>query len=211
MKIKHFIILISVFIVTTVASATYIYFSLDKEEIYTPIEIASPPNNISEPETEVDINSNDTTEFELVEIETKDKPLKFIMPVNSNEFGMKFSDGQLIYSKTLNEWRTHNGIDILEKVGTPVFAIEDGTIKEIISTPDEGIKIIIEHRDGYKSVYSNLSTTKMVELNDEIKKGEVISGIGKTAAFEYQEPDHLHFEMYKDGLLINPLNVITPE
>lgn len=145
---------------------------------------------------------------EIKNTDSKNKPLEFIMPVNSNEFGMKFSDGQLVYSKTLNEWCTHNGIDILEKIGTPVFAVEDGTIKEIVSTTDEGIKIIIEHRNGYKSIYSNLSTTKMINLNDIVKKGQVISGIGKTASFEYNEPDHLHFEMYKDNLPINPLSII---
>jgi murein DD-endopeptidase MepM/ murein hydrolase activator NlpD len=121
---------------------------------------------------------------------------------------MEFSNGQLIYSKTLNEWHTHNGLDILAKLGAPVFAIEDGIVKEISSTPTEGIKITIEHRSGYSSVYSNLSTTQMVNLNDEVKKGQVISGIGKTAAFEYSEPDHLHFEIYKDGLVVNPSGLI---
>jgi len=211
LKLKQIFLFIAVFLIATVASATYVHFSSDKYEIYTPTEINTPQNDILEAETEVDINSNDTLEDEInfSEIELENKPLEFIMPVNSNKFGMEFSDGQLIYSKTLNEWRTHNGIDIIEKVGTPVFAVEDGIVKEIVSTSDEGIKITIEHRDGYKSVYSNLSTTKMVNLNDEVKKGQVISGIGKTSAFEYQEPDHLHFEMYKDGLLINPLNVIN--
>jgi len=212
MKLKHIFLFVFIFIITTVASATYVYFSIGKDDnIHTPSEINITQDNILEPETEVDINSNDIIEEEIenIRMQPKEEPLTFIMPVNSSNFGMPFSDGQLIYSKTLNEWRTHNGIDILEKCGTPVFAVESGTIKEIISTPDEGIKITIEHKDGYKSVYSNLSTTKMVNLNDKVEKGQVISGIGKTAAFEYQEPDHLHFEMYKDGIVINPLDVIA--
>ena len=209
MKIKHFIILMVAFITITVASATYVYFSLEQDEIYTPTEINIPQNDFTAPETEVDINSNDTLVQEIKTPEPENQPLDFIMPINSTEFGMEFSEGQLVYSKTLNEWRTHNGVDILEKIGTPVFAVEDGIVKEIVSTTDEGIKITVEHREGYKSVYSNLSTTKMVNLNDEVKKGQVISGIGKTASFEYNEPDHLHFEMYKDDLLINPLSVIN--
>ena len=189
MKIKHFIILMVAFITITVASATYVYFSLEQDEIYTPTEINIPQNDFTAPETEVDINSNDTLVQEIKTNEPENQPLDFIMPINSTEFGMEFSEGQLVYSKTLNEWRTHNGIDILEKIGTPVFAVEDGIVKEIVSTTDEGIKITVEHREGYKSVYSNLSTTKMVNLNDEVKKGQVISGIGKTASFEYNEPD----------------------
>ena len=211
MKIKHLILIISIFIISAVASATYVYFSADEGEIYTPVEINVPKNDINEIETEVDINSNDELEnnIETSGDNNEDKPLEFIMPVNSNKFGMEFSNGQLIYSKTLNEWRTHNGLDILEKSGTPVFAIESGIIKEIVSSSDEGIKITIEHKDGYKSVYSNLSTTKMVNLNDKVEKGQVISGIGKTSGFEYQEPDHLHFELYKDDLLIDPLSIIN--
>ena len=211
MKIKHFIILISVFVIATVASATYVFFSNNEEEFYTPAEINIPKNDFTDIETEVDINSNDelNKEIETEQTNVENKPLEFIMPVNSTEFGMEFSNGQLIHSKTLNEWCTHNGLDIIEKVGTPVFAVEDGIVTEIVSTSNEGIKISIEHRFGYTSVYSNLSTTKMVNLNDEVKKGQVISGIGKTAAFEYQEPEHLHFEMYKDGLLINPTEVIN--
>ena len=49
----------------------------------------------------------------------------------------------------------------------------------------------------------------MVNLNDEIKKGQVISGIGKTSTFEYHEPEHLHFEMYKDEICENPLTHFT--
>ena len=103
----------------------------------------------------------------------------------------------------------HNGIDIIAKQGTPVKASESGKIVEISSNEQEGIKIIIEHKDGYKTVYSNLSTTKMVQEGQNITKGQTISGIGKTATFEYEESDHLHFEMYKDEKTINPLNIIS--
>ena len=51
----------------------------------------------------------------------------------------------------------------------------------------------------------------MVAPNQNVEKGQVISGIGKTSGFEYQEPDHLHFEIYKENLLIDPLSVIKFE
>ena len=121
---------------------------------------------------------------------------------------MKFSNNQLIYSNTLQEWITHNGIDIVAKIGTPVLASENGKIIEISNTIEDGLKITIEHKDGYKTVYSNLSTEKMVQKNQEINKGDVISRIGKTSTFEYNEKDHLHFEIYKDGTPINPLNLL---
>lgn len=141
-----------------------------------------------------------------VEISEQSKELEFIKPVNG-EIEMNYSPETLIYSKTLGEWKTHNGIDIKAERGTPVKASEEGTISSITETTDKGIEITITHKDGYKTVYSNLSTKSMVAPNQAVKRGEVISGIGNTAAFEYYEPDHLHFEVYKDGNLMDPNNI----
>ena len=49
----------------------------------------------------------------------------------------------------------------------------------------------------------------MVKVGQKVEKGRVISGIGNTASFEYYEPEHLHFEIYKNNKPINPLNVLT--
>lgn len=141
-----------------------------------------------------------------VEVSEQTKELEFIKPVNG-EIEMNYSPKTLIYSKTLGEWKTHNGIDIKAERGTPVKASEEGTISSITETTDKGIEITITHKDGYKTVYSNLSTKSMVAPNQAVKRGEVISGIGNTAAFEYYEPDHLHFEVYKDENLMDPNNI----
>jgi len=154
------------------------------------------------------INDFTKNEVETIEPAIIAKPLEFIMPIDSSEIGMKFSNGQLLYSETLGEWILHNGIDIVAKQGTPVLASESGKIIEISSNVQEGIKIVIEHKEGYKTVYSNLSTTKMVQEGQQIEKGQTISGVGKTATFEYEEKDHLHFEIYKDEKAINPLNLL---
>ena len=153
------------------------------------------------------------TDFTQIEIETIEKelikePLEFITPVKSNEIGMKFSNNQLVYSKTLDEWIMHTGIDIVAPIGSPVYASESGKIIEVSSNVGDGIKIIIEHDEGYKTIYSNLSTSKMIQEGETVEKGEKISTIGKTATFEYAEKDHLHFEIYKDNKAINPINLI---
>lgn len=198
---KYIITFTCIFAFSTLISIFYILLSHNAS--------STPPQNV----TELTPQIKPITDFTQTEIETADpkiveEPLEFVMPVDSNEIGMKFSNGQLVYSKTLGEWLLHNGIDIVAKKGTPVLASESGKIIEIINNTQEGIKIIIEHKDGYKTVYSNLSTTKMVQEGQEIKKGQAISGIGKTATFEYEEKDHLHFEIYKDDKAINPLSLI---
>jgi len=152
-------------------------------------------------------NQSTVTEIPLSIKEPEKKELSFMKPVDG-EIEMHYSPETLIYSKTLGEWKTHNGIDIKAERGTPVKAAEDGTITNITETADKGIEITISHDNGYQTVYSNLSTKSMVTLNQKIEKGQVISGIGNTAAFEYYEPDHLHFEVYKDGALIDPNSIL---
>jgi murein DD-endopeptidase MepM/ murein hydrolase activator NlpD len=204
---KYLLTFTCIFCLSTLASISYFF-------LFNNSSSHSTDNNIKVQNDILDtppINDFTQVEIETSENEVLETPLDFIMPVDSNEIGMKFSNGQLIYSKTLGEWIMHNGIDIVAKQGTPVKASETGKIIEISSNEQEGIKIIIEHKDGYKTVYSNLSTTKMVQERQEIKKGQAISGIGKTATFEYEETDHLHFEMYKDGKNVSPIKYLGNE
>ena len=158
----------------------------------------------SEPEIQV---TTDIIESNPVASVAEDEPLSFSYPV-SGEIGLSHSPDSLIYSKTLSEWTTHTGIDIKAKRGTPVCASESGTIDSITETANKGIEITIVHKDDYKTVYSNLSTKEMVKVGQKVEKGRVISGIGNIASFEYSEPDHLHFEIYKNNKPINPLDVL---
>ena len=160
--------------------------------------------NITEPKEEL--------KKEVMETNTKtvEKAKVFSLgyPV-AGEIGLNYSPNNLIYSKTLREWITHNGIDIKSDRGTPVKASEDGRVENITETSDRGIEIVLNHENGYKTIYSNLSSKDMVKVGEEVKKGQVISGIGNTSSFEYYEPDHLHFEVKKDGVFINPLEVLV--
>jgi murein DD-endopeptidase MepM/ murein hydrolase activator NlpD len=145
-------------------------------------------------------------ETEVIKVEA---PYVFslVYPVEG-EIGLEFSPNNLIYSKTLQEWTVHNGVDIDAKRGTPVKASESGIIENITETADKGIEIVISHENGYKTIYSNLPSKDIVRVGEEVLKGQVISGVGNTSAFEYYEPDHLHFEIKKDGKYINPLDVL---
>ena len=57
---------------------------------------------------------------------------------------------------------------------------------------------------GFKSFYSNLLTTEFVKEGEEVEKGQTIATVGETASFEVADDCHLHFEMYKDGVAVNP-------
>ncbi|MCX7842471.1 MAG: peptidoglycan DD-metalloendopeptidase family protein [Clostridia bacterium] len=129
---------------------------------------------------------------------------KFIVPV-LGPVTVEFAQDKLVYSKTLEEWRTHSGIDIGGEKGTPVKAVADGVVSEVKNDPRYGITVIINHNNGIKTVYANLASDEIVSPNQKVKQGEVIGSIGTTAAFESAEQPHLHFEVLKNNEPADPL------
>jgi len=125
-------------------------------------------------------------------------------PPVTGKIQTEYSMDKLIFSPTFNEWRTHSGVDIAAPRGEVVRAIGDGTILEIKNDPRYGFTIVIDHNNGYKSVYSNLANDQTMQVGKEVKQGDPIGAVGATAIFESAEPTHLHFELYKENKLVDP-------
>lgn len=153
--------------------------------------------------------SNNIVEEQKSEIkDTNTKPVE----VKDPEFGIpvegetvrSFAKDSLVYSQTLEEWIVHLGIDIKASRTTVVKASEAGTITAIKNDPRYGLTIVIEHVNGYKTVYSNLLTTEFVSEGDNVEKGQSIGTVGNSAAFEIVDEPHLHFEIIKDDVNVDP-------
>jgi len=138
---------------------------------------------------------------------TENKILTFIKPVEG-EISKEYAKDNLIYSETLEEWTTHLGIDIKAEKTTVVKASADGKIKSIKNDPRYGLSIIIEHQEGYETLYANLLTSEFVQVGEEVKQGQSIGTVGSTATFEIADEAHLHFEISKDGECIDPNTLI---
>ncbi len=152
--------------------------------------------------------TNKTTKVkESEEKEESKKELSFERPVEG-EIMKAYAKDNLVYSETLQEWTTHLGIDIKADKTTVVKAAEAGTVKTIKNDPRYGLTIIIEHDDGYKTVYANLLSSEFVVEGEKIEKGQSIGTVGNTATFEIVDEPHLHFEILKDGVQIDPSNFI---
>ena len=143
-----------------------------------------------------------TTEVEEPK-ETPKKELVFAYPIEG-EKTREFSMENLIYSETLEEWTTHQGLDIKADRTTVVKAAETGTVVAIKNDPRYGLTVIIEHENGFKTVYSNLLTTEFVTEDEKVEKGQSIGTVGNSAVFEIADEPHLHFEMIKDGEYVDP-------
>jgi murein DD-endopeptidase MepM/ murein hydrolase activator NlpD len=130
-----------------------------------------------------------------------------ILPVFGN-ISTDYSDTGLVYSKTIDSWVTHSGLDFKAEEGNPVRAALDGTVAELTNDAQWGLTIVLDHGDGVRTKYSNLSTLDLVSLGQKVKKGDVISGVGKTALCEVSEDAHLHFELLRDNQNMDPKNYL---
>lgn len=146
-------------------------------------------------------NSNPTEKENKQQSETVE--LSFVKPVEGDVV-RDFAIENLIYSDTLQEWTTHTGIDIKADKTTVVKSAEAGTIKTIKNDPRYGLTVIIEHSNGFQSVYSNLLTSEFVVEGEKVEKGQSLGTVGNTAAFEISDEPHLHFEILKDSVQVDP-------
>ena len=152
------------------------------------------------------INTNTTTETNSKaegKVEEKNVELNFAKPVDG-EIVRDFAVDSLVYSDTLQEWTTHTGIDIKADKTTVVKSAEAGIVKTIKNDPRYGLTVIVEHENGFQTVYSNLLTSEFVVEGEKVEKGQSLGTVGNTAAFEIADEPHLHFEILKDSVQVDP-------
>ena len=151
-----------------------------------------------EKETNVKVTNDEKSNVE--------ETVKFVEPVKG-EIIREFAPESLVYSETLKEWVTHNGVDIKSDKASVVVSACDGKVAAIKNDPRYGLTIIIEHNNGYKTVYANLLTSEYVIQGEEVTAGQTIGTIGNSANFEIADDYHLHFEVLKDGKYLDPVSI----
>ncbi|MDI6618055.1 MAG: M23 family metallopeptidase [Clostridiales bacterium] len=122
--------------------------------------------------------------------------------------GNGFAVDSMVYSETLKQWTTHNGMDIKSEFGNDVVAVADGTVKRVYTDGKLGVTVEMDLGNGITARYSNLDSSVEVEEGQNVKAGDVIGRIGNTALFEIADGDHLHFEVLKDGKNVNPADYV---
>ena len=161
--------------------------------------ITNTTTNVASANADANSEGNQTNATETAE----NKTLSFSMPVEG-EIVKDFAQDNLIYSNTLEEWTTHTGIDIKADKTTVVKSAEAGMVKTIKNDPRYGLTIVIEHENGFQTVYSNLLTSEFVVEGENVEKGQSLGTVGNTAAFEIADEPHLHFEILKDSVQVDP-------
>lgn len=135
-----------------------------------------------------------------------EEPLHFELPV-AGKIIAEYSGDDLVYNETLKDWRAHSGVDFAAKLGEEVLASADGTVEDVFDS-EMGRCIIINHKDGFATMYANLSDETKLKKGETVKKGDVIGTIGNTSLGDVTEGEHLHYEIIKDGKNVNPVDYL---
>ncbi|WP_352400240.1 M23 family metallopeptidase [Anaerotignum sp.] len=121
--------------------------------------------------------------------------------------GMVTSSCGVRENPVLNKIEFHNGIDIAVVVGTEVAAVRSGVVRVVRTSETFGKVLEYETEDGYKVMYAHLSDV-LVKPGEKIKQGEIVAKSGNTGL---STGPHLHYSLWKDGKLIDPLSYVTLE
>ncbi len=113
-----------------------------------------------------------------------------------------------IPSQGFDPARSHYGIDIAGKRGTPVFAAADGHVVFSGWTYDDGNMLIIAHDGGYMTVYKH-NQMLLTSVQAIVRRGEAVALLGESG--RTSAGPHLHFEVWRDGVPRDPNDyLLTP-
>ncbi len=116
----------------------------------------------------------------------------------SSYFGMRFHP-------ILHKWRMHDGIDFVNKIGTPIHSVADGKIVYKGWIRGYGRAVEIKHKDGYMTLYAHLhGWPRGIYVGKWVKQGQTIGYLGNSGL---STGPHLHFGVMHYGHWINPLKI----
>ena len=134
-----------------------------------------------------------------------------ILPVKLADLTRMASGYKWRYHPILKIRKFHKGMDFTAPVGTPIFASGNGDVIRAQRSATFGNVVYIDHGYGYKTIYAHMSKIK-AKKGDKVKRGDLIGYVGNTGR---SVSAHLHYEVHKNDVAVNPINFyygdLTPE
>lgn len=190
LKIKYFFkknaytlaVMLCVALAVTMISVTAVAYTSEGEVVLPVISVVD--------QTTTEVGGNDVILFET--------------PVKDVKIVREYAEDHLVEDKTTGDWKVHQAVDFAGGEGTEVFAVFDGTVEKVEESMMDGLCVTIDHGTGLKTTYKCLSSDAEVKTGDTVKKGQKIGTIS-TNLTEKADGAHLHFELRKDGELVDPM------
>lgn len=144
---------------------------------------------------------DDTDKDEDDKNETKTFALGTMLSDYTTDIG--FSNTELVFNPTMQHWATHEGLDLLAAAGSEVYCPFDGTIKSVDTDTFYGTTVVISHDGGYETTMRLLDDVT-VTAGSAVKEGDKIGVVSGEALAEIAQGAHLHLELTKDGVRVDP-------
>ena len=131
----------------------------------------------------------------------------FLFPVSLNGYQCMTSPYGYRVHPISGVTRLHNGVDLAAVTGTPIFASKSGVVTTACIGWGNGYgnHVVINHGDGYSTLYAHQSALNVYE-GQVVSQGDVIGYVGSTGN---STGPHLHFTVFKNGETINPMSCIS--
>lgn len=162
--------------------------------IPTPGQIAD--NNTPAPPPTATPNSTD--------VNTKPQnTFSIVLPFSKQSVITKYSNEEPVYSETLNEWSCHVGLDFACDKGDAVAVAANGIVVSVTEDELYGISVLVEHENKFYTLYRGLEKAA-VKPDELVARGQQLGTVAEVVPFEAHMPTHIHFELIKDDLSVDP-------
>lgn len=127
----------------------------------------------------------------------------YMMPCGTDIIN-DYSNGEMVYSETMDDWRSHNGVDFKAQKGAQVKAINEGIVTNVYSDALWGTVVEIDHGGKLVAKYCGLGANPPVQKGTKVAMGDDIGVLGDIPC-ESKLGNHLHLEIRIDSKIVDPL------
>ncbi len=203
------IILLALAVILVITAVTNRARRRSAEEVIKPVtgNDLTEPNQSDEPTSAKPEPENTTKSDDKPNQPPAETVPTLSLPVDGSLLQAHSADLQ-VFSRTMQDYRVHLGVDLATVADAPVLAAADGTVARVWDDPMMGKCVAISHAADSLTVYKNLAAElpEDITVGASVVRGQRIGTVGDTALVEVAEEPHLHLEMTVGGLQVNPLD-----
>lgn len=198
------LMIVCVIAIATMVAVTYALKQNGGEDVIDASITDTPTDSIPVIDTPVNDTPIETAQPDPTPV-VREEVVLFSLPLEGETVGV-FANDTLVYNATLNQWATHEALDVAAEAGTEVKCVYGGKVESITTSVLRGTEVVVLHDNGMKTIYSLLGSDVSVSIGQTLKKGDVIGKIAETGTFEKHKGPHLHLEVWdKEGEKIDPV------